>query len=150
MGIKFSQLPIATEVASNDYVAMLDTSEEELKRIAINHASSGTAFGLGTADEYGHTKIVDDLTKSTFADGEALSAHQGNVLANLIAQKNVPASSDEMVGMVEQNTLLIMFKFINEQGLTTEGLPDNVVYIASEDSDKYMIELGGNNPEIFA
>lgn len=82
MGIKFSQLPIATEVASNDYVAMLDTSEEELKRIAINHASTTDAFGLGTATAYGHNKIIDDLSKTSFTNGEALSAHQGNILAN--------------------------------------------------------------------
>lgn len=82
MGVKFSQLPIASSVASDDYLAVLDTSERALKRTTINHASTTDAFGLGTDTTYGHNKIIDDLSKSTFADGEALSAHQGNVLAN--------------------------------------------------------------------
>ena len=86
MGIKFSQLPIASSVASDDYIAVLDTSESVLKRTAINHASEGTAYGLGTTTAYGHTKIVDNLAQSTLTPGESLSSRQGNVIANDLGQ----------------------------------------------------------------
>ena len=43
----------------------------------INHASPATGYGLGTSANYGHVKIIDNLTSSTVTDGEALSAHQG-------------------------------------------------------------------------
>lgn len=91
--VRVSQLPIASSVASDDYLTILDTSERALKRATVNHASATNAFGLSTTDEYGHTKIVDDLSKSTFANGEALAAHQGNILANLIAPTEVSPST---------------------------------------------------------
>ena len=31
---------------------------------------------------YGHTKLIDALTSSSYADGQALSAYQGYLLAN--------------------------------------------------------------------
>lgn len=43
----------------------------------INHASQATGYGLGTSANYGHVKVIDNLTTSTARDGEALSAHQG-------------------------------------------------------------------------
>ena len=86
MGIKFSQLPIASSVASDDYIAVLDSSESVLKRTPINHASQGSAYGLGTTTEYGHNKIIDNLSQNTLVSGESLSARQGNVIANDMGQ----------------------------------------------------------------
>ena len=86
MGIKFSQLPIASSVASDDYLAVLDTSEGVLKRTPINHASQGSAYGLSTTTEYGHSKLIDNLTTSSLTEGQALAARQGNVLANDMGQ----------------------------------------------------------------
>lgn len=81
MGVKFSQLPTATEVASDDYLAVLDSSESVLKKTAIDHASTDATYGLGTTSNYGHTKVIDDVTHSVANNGEALAAHQGNALA---------------------------------------------------------------------
>ena len=81
MGIQFSQLPIATSIAANDQLAVLDVSENILKRMNVTHASDGNAYGLSTASLYGHTKIQDNLNATAFADGVALAAHQGNVIA---------------------------------------------------------------------
>lgn len=44
------------------------------------HASQTTDYGLGTLAEYGHVKLVNDTNKSTYADGEALSAYVGYLL----------------------------------------------------------------------
>ena len=86
MGIKFSQLPVASEVAADDYLAVLDTSDNVLKRMEVTHASSTNAFGLGTASLYGHNKVVDNLNSSSYVNGEALSAHAGNVLATNVGK----------------------------------------------------------------
>ncbi len=58
-----------------------------------NHASSATTYGVGTTANYGHNKIIDDLTKTALTNGESLSAHQGNVLGSLIAPIESNASS---------------------------------------------------------
>lgn len=81
MGVKISQLPVAASVASDDYIPVLDTSESVLKRTQISHASSSTTYGPGTTSNYGHVKLRDDLTQTSYTAGEALSSHQGNVLA---------------------------------------------------------------------
>ncbi len=45
-----------------------------------SHASTGSTYGLGTTGNYGHCKVINDLTHSSFANGEALSAYQGKLL----------------------------------------------------------------------
>lgn len=45
-----------------------------------SHASSTTTYGVGTTANFGHCKIINDLTHSNYGDGEALSAYQGKVL----------------------------------------------------------------------
>lgn len=52
-----------------------------------NHASSATTYGLGTSANYGHCKIINNITTSSYADGQALSAYQGKVLYDLISGK---------------------------------------------------------------
>ena len=47
-----------------------------------SHASTADTYGLGTTALYGHVKTIDSLGTTAQVDGEALSAHQGNVLAN--------------------------------------------------------------------
>lgn len=84
--IKFSQLPIATDVAADDYYAVLDTSENILKRAVVSHASEHSTYGLGTAEKYGHNKVIDDLGTTHLRSGEALSARQGNVIAKNLGQ----------------------------------------------------------------
>lgn len=45
-----------------------------------NHASSNTTYGLGTQSNYGHNKLVNNLTTTSYQDGLALSAYQGKLL----------------------------------------------------------------------
>lgn len=52
-----------------------------------NHASSNTTYGIGTASNYGHCKIANNLTTSSHSDGLVLSAYQGYVLNTAVAGK---------------------------------------------------------------
>lgn len=85
MGVKFSQLPEAMVIASNDKIAVLDVSDNILKKTSIAHSADGTEFGPGTTSKYGHVKLIDALDSTGYADGEALSAFQGKVLSNQIS-----------------------------------------------------------------
>lgn len=49
-----------------------------------SHASTGTGYGLGNTANYGHVKLVNGLTTSTYEEGQALSAYQGYVLNSKI------------------------------------------------------------------
>lgn len=51
-----------------------------------NHASSATTYGVSTTDNYGHTKLVTNLTTSD-GSGLALGAGQGKALKTLIDGK---------------------------------------------------------------
>lgn len=49
-----------------------------------DHSSQNNKYGLANTSKYGHTKLVNNLDKDIYADGEALSAKQGYDLKNLI------------------------------------------------------------------
>lgn len=89
MGIKFSQLPIAASIAPDDYLAMLDSSESKLKRIPIDHSTTSAAYGLASTALYGHTKVIDGLSSTVYNEGEALSAHQGNVISSKLGNTDI-------------------------------------------------------------
>lgn len=61
----------------------------------ISHAADDDIYGLATQNLYGHVKVIDDLTKEVYADGEALSAHQGKVIKDNI----------EAVGNISRGTV---------------------------------------------
>lgn len=69
--------------------AYLDKIEEHMKEKApTSHASTGTGYGVGTTENYGHVKIINALTKSAYANGEVLSAHQGKLLKDMVDRIN--------------------------------------------------------------
>lgn len=49
-----------------------------------SHASTATTYGVGSASNYGHVKVIDNLTQGSNLSGTALSAYQGKVLKDLI------------------------------------------------------------------
>ena len=69
-----------------------------------SHASSATTYGIGTSANYGHLKIANNLTESSFdaAAPVALSAYQGKVLKDAVDGKaptnHLSSSSDYGVG----------------------------------------------------
>ena len=85
MGVKYTQLPSATTIAANDQIAVLDVSENVLKKMNVSHSSETDEFGLGNQDKFGHVKVVDSLTSVEFVPGEALSAYQGKVLSDTVS-----------------------------------------------------------------
>ena len=85
MGVKFSQLPNMESPASEDQIAVLDVSENILKKIKIAHAATSTVYGPGTTSSYGHVKLANNLTSSSYANGVALAAYQGYVLSGNIS-----------------------------------------------------------------
>ena len=57
-----------------------------------NHASNNESYGLGSTSQYGHCKVRNDVEAQRFVNGEALSAYQGQQLANRIATVEATAS----------------------------------------------------------
>ena len=53
-----------------------------------NHASSATTYGIGTGSNYGHCKVINNLTTASASDGLALNAYQGKVLNDRITNLN--------------------------------------------------------------
>lgn len=49
-----------------------------------SHAVDSSQYGLGTTGVYGHCKTINGLSSTSYEDGEALSAKQGNVLKGYI------------------------------------------------------------------
>lgn len=45
-----------------------------------DHKSTGTTYGVGDGSNYGHVKVINNLTTATLVAGEALSAVQGKAL----------------------------------------------------------------------
>jgi len=50
----------------------------------INHSSPQDVYGKGTPANYGHNKLINNLTSGNYVDGEALAAYQGKVLKDSI------------------------------------------------------------------
>lgn len=50
-----------------------------------SHASTATTYGVGTTSNYGHCMTINNVTTSAHANGKALSAYQGYLLANRLA-----------------------------------------------------------------
>ena len=111
MGVKFSQLPSAMVIAANDQIAVLDVSDNILKKTSISHSAEGTEYGAGDREKYGHVKLIDNLNAVVYLDGEALSAHQGSVLSSQVTnvtqdvnnmkagQVNIAVNPTSTVGM---------------------------------------------------
>lgn len=53
-----------------------------------SHASSDSAYGLGSTSSYGHVKTINGLTQASHSNGLALAAYQGKVLKDLIDTKS--------------------------------------------------------------
>lgn len=74
---------------TDEYIPTTDYSPAtkryvDLHASVISHAVPTNDYGLATKGLYGHVKVIDDLTKTTYADGEALSAHQGKAIVDLM------------------------------------------------------------------
>ena len=57
---------------------------ESVGAAPTSHASSATTYGQASPTNYGHAKVINNLTQSSYAQGEALSAYQGYLLNNAV------------------------------------------------------------------
>lgn len=73
-----------------DTTNYVNTNDSRLSdaRTPTSHASSSTTYGVATNSNYGHTKVINNLTTSSNNNGEALSANQGKVLNDNKVDKN--------------------------------------------------------------
>nr|DAS84928.1 MAG TPA: endosialidase chaperone [Caudoviricetes sp.] len=57
------------------------------EKAQTNHASTESTYGLGSESNYGHVKVINDLTQESHSDGTALSAYQGKILKDNLDKK---------------------------------------------------------------
>ena len=65
-----------------------DLNNQLSTKAPISHASSSTTYGVATSSNYGHTKVINNLTTSVASNGQALNAYQGKVLNDNKIDKN--------------------------------------------------------------
>ena len=105
MGVKYSQLPIASEVAADDYVAVLDTSEGILKRTEVGHASTSTAYGVGSSTEFGHVKVSDTYSATVGGAADGVAASQ-QALHEVYTMGTAPATTATLGSVMPDGTTI--------------------------------------------
>lgn len=76
------------------------TGNKTLNDIGVppkSHAASGTTYGVGTSSNYGHCRVINNLTTSSATNGYALQAYQGKVLKDSIDTINAKISSQQLL-----------------------------------------------------
>lgn len=73
-----------------------------------NHASSATTYGVGTSSNYGHVKVANNLTTSSFSSSGpvVLSAYQGKLLNDNLSNKQDTLISGTNIKTLNNTTLL--------------------------------------------
>lgn len=73
-----------------------------------NHASSATTYGVGTSSNYGHVKVANNLTTSSFSSSGpvVLSAYQGKLLNDNLSNKQDTLVSGTNIKTLNSTTLL--------------------------------------------
>lgn len=62
------------------------------------HRSTDTTYGIGSENYYGHNKVINNITTSSYTEGESLSAYQGKVLSDKITAVTPTLPSITSVG----------------------------------------------------
>lgn len=70
----------------------------------INHAAQDGTYGLGSADYYGHVKVINNLDSTEYNTGEALSAYQGAVLNNKVLARTASIPNAAAAGVSDAST----------------------------------------------
>ena len=98
------------DVLSDLSVAWGDITGKPSSFTPTSHSSSSTTYGVGSASNYGHNKVIDNLNQSTNQNGYSLSAHQGYVLNQSKANKS---------SVIDWDTLTFVPKATDETGAIT-------------------------------
>lgn len=91
-----------------------------------SHASSDTTYGVGTASNYGHCRVINNLTTSSATDGYALQAYQGKVLNDKITALKSYSTTEQDTGKIWIDGKTIYRKVFK----TTNGFGDGLNNIA--------------------
>jgi hypothetical protein len=78
-------------------------------KASINHASTGTGYGIGNEVQYGHVALQASLNQAAFQNGLALSGHLGYVLSHeRLADKTIWVGAEASKG-TDANTLYFCY-----------------------------------------
>ena len=93
---------------------LLRDERETLTFKPKSHASSTTEYGGATSSNYGHVKLRDNLTASSYNSAEALSSYQGKVLKDSI----------DNLSEVSRKSLHGNFKLVKRGGIVQLTIED--------------------------
>lgn len=87
----------SSSTTATDFVSCADTRLSD-SRTPKTHASTATAYGVGTETKYGHNKVINNLTTSSYQNGESLSAYQGKILQDNINDviSSIPVKTSDL------------------------------------------------------
>lgn len=105
-----AELGLPNDSTVADALAQLNTA----KAPNVHTSMDITAYGGGTQTLYGHCQVIDDLNRSSYANGKALSAHQGYVL-NSKFNNYLPLAGGSLTGVVTSSS------YITVNGLNSDG-----------------------------
>jgi len=79
--------------AKNEVYAKAETNSLLENKAPNNHASDSATYGVSSDTNYGHCKILNQLNRSSYVEGEALSSYQGYCLKFLVDEKQKSITS---------------------------------------------------------
>ena len=87
----------SSSTTATDFVSCADTRLSD-SRTPKTHASTATTYGVGTETKYGHNKVINNLTTSSYQNGESLSAYQGKILQDNINDviSSIPVKTSDL------------------------------------------------------
>lgn len=117
-----------------DTVCQGNDSRLSNAREPVTHLADDDTYGIGDSDYYGHCRVLNILTRSTYYDGEALSAYQGYALKTLVDGK---ASSTHTHGNISNagaigSTSGLMVKTTGSGVLTTLAAGTTLQYLRGD------------------
>lgn len=86
--LQSGKVPTTRKVNNKALSSDITLAASDVNAAPIDHSSTNNTYGLGTTSNYGHVKIVNNLTQSSYSDGTVLAAYQGNVLNTNKAAKS--------------------------------------------------------------
>lgn len=86
--VTFSEADTEAHIASGEKLStMFGKILKKFKNVApTSHASSANTYGVGTGSNYGHCKTINNLTRTSFVNGESLAAYQGKLLNDKVTE----------------------------------------------------------------
>lgn len=130
----------SSSTTATDFVSCADTRLSD-NRTPKTHASTATTYGVGTETKYGHNKVINNLTTSSYQNGESLSAYQGQVL------NTTKANANHNHNIFSLNQATSSGTNVFTEGTDTDGYGYDIsgkIYY-NETQDKFYYDKTGNH-----